>query len=131
MSVSHHTALDPSYTALEPGNTPLLAAKERSTLGLVGPKWFDAAVDALRVFVQYQGEVYSGSLTAWRKIEGMTQGRAFGSGLVRFTRLGRDYELWFPQGSIRPANPHDESVPDEQWSADAVEKFIASLHDSD
>jgi len=98
---------------------------------LVGTRWFDAGVEALRVFVQYQGEVYSGALTAWRNIDGMSGGRTFGSGLVRFTRLGREYELWFPQGSIRPANPNDESVPDEQWSADAVDKFIASLHDSD
>jgi hypothetical protein len=88
-------------------------------------------MEPLKVFVQYQGEVYSGEMTAWRDIEGLTQGRSFGSGLVRFTRLGRDYELWFPQGSIRPANQNDDSVPDEQWTTDAVEKFIQSMRDID
>jgi hypothetical protein len=88
-------------------------------------------MEPLRVFVQYQGEVYSGVMTAWRNIEGLAAGRSYGSGLVRFTRLSREYELWFPQGSIRPANPHDDSVPDEQWTADAVDAFITTLLDAD
>ncbi|CAB4902893.1 MAG: hypothetical protein F2923_08025 [Actinobacteria bacterium] len=93
--------------------------------------WFDDAMEPLRVFVQYQGEVYSGAMTAWRNIEGITHGTTFGAGLVKFTRLDRTYELWFPQGSIRPANPNDDSVPEEQWTTDAVEKFIASLRSAD
>ena len=83
------------------------------------------------VFVQYQGEVYAGSMVAWRNIDGITNGTTFGAGLVRFKRFDRDYELWFTQGAIRPANPDDDSVPDEAWSEEAVERFIATLHKED
>lgn len=83
----------------------------------------------LPVFVQYQGEVYAGSMIAWRNVEGITHGVTFGAGLVRFRRFDRDYELWFTQGAIRPANPDDDSVPDEAWTAEAVERFLSTLQE--
>jgi hypothetical protein len=78
------------------------------------------------VLVQFQGEVYSGQLVAWRKDRDQNTWK----GLVQFTRAGRNAELWFPEGQIRTLEPHDASIEEEQWSSDAVEKLLANLNEN-
>lgn len=77
------------------------------------------------MLVQFQGEVYAGQLIVWRKDRDQNTMK----GLVRFTRMDREVELWFPQGQIRASVANDESTHDEQWSADAVKRMLASLED--
>lgn len=77
------------------------------------------------MLVQFQGEVYAGQLIAWRKDRDQNTLK----GLVRFTRAGYEVELWFPQGQIRPRVADDDSTDDEQWSADAVKRMLASLEE--
>ncbi len=73
--------------------------------------------------MRFQGEVYAGQLIAWRKDRDQNTEK----GLVRFVRAGREAELWFPAGQIRQNDPKDESVEDEQWSAEAVTRLLARL----
>lgn len=77
------------------------------------------------MLVQFQGEVYAGQLIAWRRDRDQNTLK----GLVRFTRAGREVELWFPEGQIRPSVAEDASTHEEQWSADAVRRMLASLED--
>lgn len=79
------------------------------------------------VLVQFQGEVYAGTLLGWRKDRDQNTMK----GLVRFTRAGREVELWFPQAQIRVSEPDDSSTVEEQWSTDAVNRLLASIQDDE
>ncbi|MDO8733175.1 MAG: hypothetical protein Q7L55_11520 [Actinomycetota bacterium] len=89
-------------------------------------QWLHVSVEPGPVLVQFQGEVYAGQLVSWREDRDQNTWK----GLVQFSRGGRKVELWFPQGQIRTVNVHDASVEDEQWSADAVDRMLASIEEA-
>jgi len=75
------------------------------------------------VLVNFQGEVYAGTLLVWRRDRDQNTMK----GLVRFSRGGHEAELWFPSSQIRRTDPDDSSVVEEQWSTDAVNRLIESI----